>query len=119
MLLKEVLEEIKTKFPDAISINSIESINQNGLYLLFDGCENINPKKDNAKFALVLAANSLEADNFAAIEEIQTIRTELFKYGVQKGQSYYKQIKSAKFEGSTLYLYAIIFEIEIDALKID
>ncbi|EJP75818.1 hypothetical protein [Campylobacter sp. FOBRC14] len=114
MNLKAMFEKIKDAFSNAICINAIESINQNGLYLVFDGCENISPAKDKAKFALVLAANSLEADNFAALGELEAIRTKLFKQAANNGENWYKQIKAAKYEGSTLYLYAVLFEVEID-----
>lgn len=119
MRLREAIEKIKEIFPKAICINGVEAIKQNGLYLVFDGCEAISPAIDLAKFALVLAANSLEGDNFAAIGELEQIRAELFRFGAKHGESYYKQIKAAKFEGSALYLYAVIFEIEIDAVEID
>lgn len=119
MRLREAIEKIKEIFPKAICINGVETIKQNGLYLVFDGCDVVSPAIDLAKFALVLAANSLDSDNFAALRELEQIRTELFRFGARYGESYYKQIRAAKFEGSTLYLYAVIFEIEIDAVEID
>ena len=119
MRLREAIEKIKEIFPKAICINGVETIKQSGLYLVFDGCDAVSPAIDLAKFALVLAANSLDSDNFAALRELEQIRAELFRFGAKYGKNYYKQTKTAKLEGSTLYLYAVIFEIEINVVEID
>ncbi|WP_170000343.1 hypothetical protein [Campylobacter sp. RM9328] len=115
MKLREIFELIKNEFDEAITINSIESINQNGLYLIFDGCQKQSAAKDTANFSLVIAANSLEANNFTMLEELEKLRRKLFVMAAAYGQSWYKDIKAAKFEGSTLYVYVIGFEVEIDA----
>lgn len=114
MRLDEVILRIKEKFPTAIEVTSPEKINQNGLYLYFDGTSPIDVATDAASFVLLLAGNTLSAKGgTSVIEELMRIRKGVFELGVEFRKSCFKGIRAVVFEGSTLFMYALKLEVEV------
>lgn len=114
MRLDEVVAKIKGKFPSAIEVSNPEKINQNGLYLYFDGITPIDTATDAAHFVLLLAGNTLSAKgSVGIIEELMRIRGSVFALGIEFRKNCFRGVKAAVFEGSTLFMYAVKLEIEV------
>lgn len=114
MKLKEAYLKLKDEF-SPIEISNIKDINQDGLYLSFLGLQNQATTKDIASFALVFAANTLCKDNYKPLDDLEVLRKKVFNLGAKEGKNYFKALKGASFEGATLYMYAFIVDIEIEA----
>lgn len=110
----EKYNELQATFSEAIVVSGISQIRQNGVYLYFDGTNNVNTTKDNASFAIIVAGNSLAGRADSALSLVADIRKRVFAFGAKYGKNYFKGVKAAQFEGSTLFLYAVLLEIEID-----
>ena len=82
MRLDEAVAKIKEKFPKAIDIGNPEKINQNGLFLYFDGTTPSDLSTDIAHFVLLLAGNSLtsKADD-SVINELIRLRKGVLEIG--------------------------------------
>jgi len=114
MRLDEAFALLKEKFPKAIDVSNPEKINQNGLYLYFDGSSPVSPAADAAHFVLLLAGNSLSAKGDADIlTELMSLREKILTLCVNAKNSRFKGIKAATFEGSSLFMYAILVDLEI------
>jgi hypothetical protein len=107
-------ELLKSEFSEAIVISAITQINQNGVYLYFDGMSSVSSTKDKASFVVVVAGNSLTGNANSALTLVADIRERLFKLGIKEAKNYFKGVKAAQFEGSTLFLYAVLLEIDIE-----
>lgn len=114
MRLDEAFAFLKKKFPKLIDVSNPEKINQNGLYLYFDGSSPVSPAADAAHFVLLLVGNSFsgkgDADVFA---ELIRIREEILTICVGVKNARFRGIKTATFEGSSLFMYAILVDLEI------
>lgn len=117
MTLKKAYEFLKHTF-DTKDIPSLQEIRQEGTYIHFLGVKNVSPLKDVASFAVVLAAQSLERDNFKALDKLANMRKTVADMELKTGKSTFKEIKSASFEGQSLYMYALMFDIEISTNKV-
>lgn len=114
MKLYEAFEMLKEAFPKAIETSHPEKINQRGLYLYFDGVTPSAPAVDNAHFVLLLAGVTLSSrSDDGIVEELQTIRKEVFELGIKERKNFFRGIKAAVFEGDKLFMYAIKLEIEV------
>jgi len=108
----EAFAYVEELFSEAIVISTPAQINQNGVYLLFDGARSINAAQDELFFVLVVAANSYAKQNgaMAKIDEIRNKTLETFKYASIK----FGGVEALTFETGTLYLVAYKFSLEID-----
>ncbi len=114
MHLGEAIAKIKEKFPLVIEVSNPEKINQNGLYLYFDGTSPVNATADAAHFVLLLAGHALSSkNNTSVIEELMRIRKGAFELGIEFRKNCFRGVKAAVFEGSTLFMYALKLEIEV------
>lgn len=113
MKLLEAFAALKSTFPTAVEISSIQQVNQNGLYLYFDGIKNSTPGEDSASFVLLVAGNSLNKDAASALAKIEEVRTTLFELGVANMDNYFRGVKAAEFTGSSLFVYAVLISIKI------
>lgn len=112
MKLKEIYEFLSTSF-EAIEVPTLEDIKQNGTFINFLGVKNISPLKDNATFAIVIASNTLSNDSTGALQKCDNVREKIREISLVRGENVFKELKSASFTNSTLYLYAFILEFEM------
>lgn len=115
--INEAHSTLKAHFSEAIEIASLQDIEQNGLYIYFDGMSNITTAKDKASFAIVVASNSLTGNTNSALLLVADVRDRLFRLSIKEGKNYFKGVKAAQFEGNTLFLYAVLLEIDIEIKK--
>lgn len=106
--------QLMEAFPEARTISAIEQINQNGLYLYFDGASSSSTVQDTARFALVVAQNYIQHSSAPnVLAEVEKVRDMIYQLSLAAGRNFFAGIKSATFSGSMLHLYAVMVEVPL------
>jgi|GEM_PF-5342240 len=114
MRLNEAFEMLKAEFPEALEVTHPEKINQMGLYLYFDGATPNDASKDNAHFMLLLVGATFSSvGDESIVHTLQNIRKKVFLLGIKNQENFFREIKTAVFEGNDLFMYTIKLEIKV------
>lgn len=108
--LTHCVEQIREILPRAIMISA--QTDQPGLYLSFEGLSQLSYQIDEARFKILLAARSLNDDNFALFGELDELRDLLLKNASKLGGDAFVGLSFEGFKDS-LYVYSAELKLKI------
>lgn len=102
---------IKEIAGDVIEIYSPKEINQNGVYLYFDGVKSLNILEDILNFSIIAAHNSYVGDGgvLGVVEDIRKRFLECIDEDIV-----FNNISNVSIEGSILYMARVSFSAKIE-----
>ncbi|MBE2985547.1 hypothetical protein CCAL12920_00725 [Campylobacter sp. RM12920] len=109
--IDETARDLKSEF-GLLELASIEALDQNGDYIVFDGLESIDDISDYAIFSVIVARNTLVGEKSGVLSRIDELRRDLFKFGAKQGEKIVFGAKAA-FVTSTLYCVRLQIKIKI------
>lgn len=107
--IDKLAKELKDEF-GLLELSGVESLDQNGDYIIFDGLESENNITDNALFSVLVARNTLTGEGMGVLSKIDELRRDLFRYGAKRGLKILHGAKAAFVTGS---LYCVRLQIKI------
>ena len=106
----KAIKAMESTFTEAIVITNGSQINQNGIYIFYDGSVANNQIEDTLSFTVAVASNTLTKENGA-----MHIVDELRKRAIDSSfEIAFKRSKSVSFGNSSLYIVALEFTIKIN-----
>lgn len=111
----EAFKAIESTFTEAIVISDGSKINQNGVYIFYNGSKPDNKVTDILSFAVVVAANSYTKEN-NVMEKVNEMRLLALDSVFDID---FKGSKGVSFENSSLYIVALEFTIKINVKEND
>jgi hypothetical protein len=105
----EAFALVESYVPEAIIVATPAQINQNGIYLLFDGARPMSVVQDKVHFTIVVAANSYKKEN-----GVMSIVDDLHIRSFAHSKIEWQEVKALAFENTQLYFVACNIRVEID-----
>lgn len=106
----EAIKAMESTFTEAIVITNGSQINQNGIYIFYDGSVADNIVEDTLSFTVAVAANTMTKEN-GAMSKVDELRKKAIDSNFDID---FKRSKGVSFENSSLYIVALEFTIKIN-----
>lgn len=106
----EAFRAVESTFSEAIVLSKRDQINQNGVYLFFEGSSSSNPIIDTLSFTVAVVAHSYVGEN-GVMGKVQELRLKALNscFDIE-----FKKCRGVDFENSSLYVVAMEFSLEIN-----
>jgi len=106
----KAFKAIFSTFKEAIVVTNVNFINQNGVYIFFDGSVANNKVEDTLSFSVAVASHTLTKEN-GAMRKVDELRLQALNSNFDID---FKRCKAVSFESSSLYIVALEFTIKIN-----